>query len=130
MTPDVPAGNGTIDRAEFMSMMSRFLTKSDSDEEILEAFKKFDKDGNGYISHAELDHVMKQLGEKMTESDIDEMIQYADKDGDGEISFGGETLHGTYTLAVPCCFGLQGQVGFLFTPKSPWKTGTVATLQK
>jgi calmodulin len=31
-------------------------------EEIKEAFKVFDKDGNGYISAAELRHVMTNLG--------------------------------------------------------------------
>lgn len=34
----------------------------DSEEEIREAFKVFDKDGNGYISSAELRHVMTNLG--------------------------------------------------------------------
>jgi calmodulin len=39
------------------------MKDTDSEEEIKEAFKVFDKDGNGYISAAELRHVMTNLGE-------------------------------------------------------------------
>jgi calmodulin len=47
-------GNGKIDFAEFLTMMSRKMRDVDSEEEIKEAFKVFDKDGNGFISAAEL----------------------------------------------------------------------------
>lgn len=40
----------------------RKMKDTDSEEEIKEAFKVFDKDGNGYISAAELRHVMTNLG--------------------------------------------------------------------
>ena len=43
-------------------MMARKMRDTDSEEEIKEAFKVFDKDGNGYISAAELRHVMTNLG--------------------------------------------------------------------
>merc|ERR1712146_51438 len=49
------------------------------------AFKVFDKDGNGFISAAELRHVMTNLGEKLTDEEVDEMIREADVDGDGQI---------------------------------------------
>ena len=50
-------GNGTIDFPEFLTLMARKMKDTDSEEEILEAFKVFDKDGNGFISAAELRHV-------------------------------------------------------------------------
>jgi len=59
----------------------RKMKDTDSQEEIQEAFKVFDKDGNGYISAAELRHVMTSLGEKLTEEEVDEMIREADVDG-------------------------------------------------
>jgi calmodulin len=65
----------------------RKLKDTDSQEEIQEAFKVFDKDGNGYISAAELRHVMTSLGEKLTEEEVDEMIREADVDGDGQINY-------------------------------------------
>lgn len=67
--------------------MIRKLKDTDSQEEIQEAFKVFDKDGNGYISAAELRHVMTSLGEKLTEEEVDEMIREADVDGDGQINY-------------------------------------------
>jgi len=67
-------GNGTIDFPEFLTMMARKMKDTDSEEEIKEAFKVFDKDGNGYISAAELRHVMTNLGEKLTDEEVDEMI--------------------------------------------------------
>nr|CAG8463080.1 10109_t:CDS:2 [Entrophospora candida] len=67
-------GNGTIDFPEFLTMMARKMKDTDSEEEIKEAFKVFDKDGNGYISAAELRHVMTNLGEKLSEEEVDEMV--------------------------------------------------------
>lgn len=74
-------GNGTIDFPEFLTMMARKMKDTDSEEEIKEAFKVFDKDGNGQISAAELRHVMTNLGEKLSDEEVDEMIREADIDG-------------------------------------------------
>lgn len=49
----------------------------------------FDKDGNGYITAAELRFVMTNLGEKMTDEEVDEMVREADQDGDGQINYEG-----------------------------------------
>lgn len=84
------AGNGTIDFPEFLTMMARKMKDTDSEEEIREAFRVFDKDGNGFISAAELRHVMTNLGEKLTDEEVDEMIREADIDGDGQVNYEGE----------------------------------------
>ena len=42
-------GNGEIDFPEFLTMMARKMKDTDSEEEIKEAFRVFDKDGNGFI---------------------------------------------------------------------------------
>ena len=44
-------------------------------------------DGNGFISAAELRHVMTNLGEKLSEQEVEEMIREADVDGDGQINY-------------------------------------------
>ena len=78
-------GNGTIDFPEFLSLMARKMKDTDTEEELIEAFKVFDRDGNGLISAAELRHVMTNLGEKLTDEEVDEMIREADIDGDGHV---------------------------------------------
>merc|ERR1711981_819665 len=80
-------GNGTIDFPEFLSLMARKMKDTDTEEELIEAFKVFDRDGNGFISAAELRHVMTNLGEKLTDEEVDKMIREADVDGDGQINY-------------------------------------------
>ncbi|RCV19397.1 hypothetical protein SEVIR_3G397500v4 [Setaria viridis] len=87
-------GNGTIDFAEFLGLMARKTAGAggdgdgaDPDEELREAFKVFDKDQNGYISATELRHVMINLGEKLTDEEVEQMIREADLDGDGQVNY-------------------------------------------
>ncbi|XP_035213789.1 calmodulin-A-like isoform X1 [Stegodyphus dumicola] len=80
-------GNGTIEFDEFLSMMSKKLQESDSETELREAFRVFDKNGDGFISPSELRHVMTNLGEKLTDEEVDDMIKEADLDGDGLVNY-------------------------------------------
>ncbi|KAJ3676238.1 hypothetical protein LUZ60_003650 [Juncus effusus] len=54
---------------------------------LKEAFHIFDQDQNGLISAAELRHVMINLGEKLTDAEVDEIIRETDVDGDGQINY-------------------------------------------
>jgi len=80
-------GNGTVDFPEFLSLTSRRMKDTDTEEELIEAFKAFDRDGSGFISSAELRHVMSNLGEKITDEEMDEMLREADVGGDGPICY-------------------------------------------
>ncbi|KAL3873878.1 hypothetical protein ACJMK2_036961, partial [Sinanodonta woodiana] len=80
-------GNGTIEFDEFCVMMSKKLNGTDSEYDILEAFKVFDPDGNGYITSDHLRHIMTTMGERMTDDEVEEMIDDADADGDGHIEY-------------------------------------------
>ena len=46
-----------------------------------------DKDGKGFISVADLRQMMSNLGEGMTDEEVDEMINDADVDGDGMVNY-------------------------------------------
>lgn len=80
--------NGTVDFPEFCQLMAMKLVGNVSEEnEILEAFKVFDQDGNGYISARELRTVMASLGRKLTDEEVDDIIREVDLDGDGQIDY-------------------------------------------
>ena len=63
------------------------LTNLCFDTELKEAFKVFDQDGNGFITPSELRQVMANLGEALTDEEIDQMIKEADMDGDGQVNY-------------------------------------------
>ena len=79
-------GSGVIDYNEFLDMMTQKMAERDPREEMLKAFRLFDDDESGKISFRNLKRVAKELGENMTDDEIQEMIEEADRDGDGEIS--------------------------------------------
>ena len=80
-------GNGTIEFPEFLNLMARKMKDRDPEEELKEAFRMFDKDQNGFISAADLSHTMTNLGEKLTDEEVEEMIREADVDGDGQMNY-------------------------------------------
>ena len=79
--------NGEVDFEEFITLMNRRSKEIDIEEEVLNAFKIFDKEGNGLISITELRHIMMTLGDQLTEEEIDDMLKEADNDGDGYINY-------------------------------------------
>ncbi|RXN28366.1 caltractin isoform X1 [Labeo rohita] len=79
-------GSGVISFNDFLSMMTQKMSEKDSKEEILKAFRLFDDDCTGKISFKNLKRVAKELGENLTDEELQEMIDEADRDGDGEIN--------------------------------------------
>eukprot|EP00420_Gonyaulax_spinifera_P032365 CAMPEP_0197887874 /NCGR_PEP_ID=MMETSP1439-20131203/19834_1 /TAXON_ID=66791 /ORGANISM="Gonyaulax spinifera, Strain CCMP409" /LENGTH=148 /DNA_ID=CAMNT_0043507733 /DNA_START=56 /DNA_END=502 /DNA_ORIENTATION=+ len=87
MTAEVDADEGKIDFPDFLSLMARKMKDTDTEEELIEAFKVFDRDGDGFISAFELRDSMTNLGEKLSDTEVDEMIREADIDLDGLINY-------------------------------------------
>ena len=54
-----------------------------------EAFGKFDKDGDGFITGEEIRTVFKDSGVELDDDEINELLEEADENGDGVISFEG-----------------------------------------
>ncbi|BBN09399.1 hypothetical protein MPTK1_4g19490 [Marchantia polymorpha subsp. ruderalis] len=57
-------------------------------QQLIEAFKIIDKNGDGKISHQELRAMWATLGEKVTNQELRLMVQEVDVNGDGEIDLG------------------------------------------
>lgn len=93
----VHAGNGTIEFNEFLHMMSKKMKETDKEEELREAFRVFDRNGDGFISSSELRHVMTNLGEKLTDEEVEDMIREADLDGDGLVNYEGKPKIGFFS---------------------------------
>ena len=74
-------GSGEIEFPEFMQMMTGKMGAVDSYEEIMKLFKKFDSSGKGYIDVGDVKSIAKQLGENMSEEDLENMIVQAGTDG-------------------------------------------------
>lgn len=79
--------NGHLDMNEFMNLMT---IKTAAVGEVNDMFKTFDVDKNGFIDWNELKMGMQNLvGHELEDSDIDEMMEEADLDGDGRINYAG-----------------------------------------
>ena len=77
------------------------MRDSDCEDVIREAFRLFDDNGDGFISASELRHVVTNLGEKLTNEEIEEMIRDADVDGDGQVNYQGERQMGNSFDKMP-----------------------------
>lgn len=55
-------------------------------------FRVFDTDNNGYITRDELRKAMDIIGENVNESQLDALLELADRDKDGKINYEGILL--------------------------------------
>ncbi|KAG8186984.1 hypothetical protein JTE90_005756 [Oedothorax gibbosus] len=86
--------DGLVSEEEFLSWMAeqdeiggRENDEDDLMEDLLAAFRVFDKDGNGYITKDELKMAMDIIGEPVTEVQLEEMLKATDIDHDGKINY-------------------------------------------
>lgn len=82
--------NGLIEFSEFITLVAPDLLPAKSpytEDQLRQLFRLFDRDGNGFITAAELAHSMAKLGHALTAEELTGMIREADLDGDGTINF-------------------------------------------
>ncbi|XP_038119977.1 calcium-binding protein E63-1 isoform X5 [Culex quinquefasciatus] len=103
-------GSGLIDETEFLQWVARIqalkeaaesstssssssststtqAADDDLTQDLVAAFRVFDRDGNGYITRDELKSAMDMIGENVTEYQLNEMLELADADKDGRINY-------------------------------------------
>ena len=59
----------------------------DSENELAEAFKAFDADGDGTTSKEELKKILAKFGQTLTDAELDAVMAEVDTDGDGQIDY-------------------------------------------
>ncbi|XP_022987337.1 probable calcium-binding protein CML16 [Cucurbita maxima] len=82
-------GNGSIEFDELVNAILPDLNDNIlvNQEQLMEVFKSFDRDGNGFITASELAGSMAKMGHPLSYRELSEMMRQADTDGDGVISF-------------------------------------------
>ena len=81
-------GNGTVEFAEFVILMTNKVKEMTKEEEISEAFSVLDKEKDNQISVKELKYFMRKVAHiKLSSEEAEAMIEFADSDEDGLVSF-------------------------------------------
>ncbi len=83
-------GSGYLEFQEFCQLSAKFLVEEDEEsmkKELKEAFRIYDKDGNGYIPTSALKEILHELDAKLTDHELDGIIDEIDEDGSGTVDF-------------------------------------------
>ncbi|KAI5738040.1 hypothetical protein M8J77_002228 [Diaphorina citri] len=85
--------SGELEFEEFVQLAAQFLSEDEVEDaaameaELKEAFRLYDKEGNGYITTDVLREILKELDDKISADDLDMMIAEIDSDGSGTVDF-------------------------------------------
>lgn len=78
---------GGISFREFMNAMDTKPYLNERKKDIMQVFKKYDRDNKGYIHLEDLREVNRQLKENLDDDTIRHMLERADSNRDGKITF-------------------------------------------
>lgn len=103
---------GRVNFDDFCRIAGPFLEEDDAEamqQELKEAFRLYDREGNGYITTKTLKEILAALDDKLSDADLDGIIAEIDTDGSGTVDF-----DGNYWIAkkldgelIEMCFKLQ-----------------------
>ncbi|CAG9988679.1 unnamed protein product [Clonostachys byssicola] len=79
--------NGALEFSDFVRLMADKAKPTTPDDELWEVFVMLDRNGDGRVSKEELREAMAVLAKGVSEADLNEMLQAADEDDDGHISY-------------------------------------------
>jgi len=83
-------GSGQLEFEEFAELASKFLMEEDEvalKKELKQAFRIFDKESKGYIDNSTLREILEELDPRLTNDDLDCIIEEVDTDGSGTLDF-------------------------------------------
>ncbi|XP_037082647.1 troponin C-like [Pollicipes pollicipes] len=82
--------SGMLEFEEFVTLAAKFIIEDDAEamsKELKEAFRLYDKAGNGYIPTSSLCEILKELDDTLSPSDLENIIGEIDTDGSGTVDF-------------------------------------------
>jgi calmodulin len=80
-------GSGKIELKEFLELYAeKAKSPPDTEEDLVEALKIFDKEGFGRVAAGELKYVLTQIAEKLSEKEVNQLLAEANIDGDGFVN--------------------------------------------
>ncbi|PNF20521.1 Troponin C, isoform 2 [Cryptotermes secundus] len=82
--------SGRLEFEEFITLAAKFIIEEDAEameKELREAFRLYDKEGNGYIPTSCLREILRELDDQLTSDELDMMIEEIDSDGSGTVDF-------------------------------------------
>jgi calmodulin len=80
-------GTGYVQFEEFCSIVEKKMRDDEDERELREMFRTLDKEKRGEVNTNELRWILKNLGDDLTEADIDDMIADVDTDGSGWVDY-------------------------------------------
>lgn len=107
-----PEDTGKVNFDGFCSIAAHFLEEEDAEaiqKELKEAFRLYDREGNGYITTSTLKEILAALDDKLSSSDLDGIIAEIDTDGSGTVDFDGRypLVIYKYVMLTNCHFRSQ-----------------------
>merc|ERR1712004_181250 len=70
----------------FCQVAAKFMIEDD-EEQLKEAFRIYDKEGQGFITNEVLKEILREIDSTLTENDLDNIIEEVDEDGSGTMDF-------------------------------------------
>ncbi|KAF7635267.1 hypothetical protein Mgra_00005383 [Meloidogyne graminicola] len=83
-------GSGKLEFDEFCALVYTVANSVDKEtlrNELKEAFRLFDKEGNGYISTGTLKELLHEIAPDLSDKELDAAVDEIDEDGSGKIEF-------------------------------------------
>lgn len=93
---------GKVNFDAFTNIAGHFLEEEDAEamqQELKEAFRLYDREGNGYITTSTLKEILAALDDKLNSADLDGIIAEIDTDGSGTVDFDGKPFL-LYQIAI------------------------------
>merc|ERR1719333_1311696 len=78
-------GSGKFSFMMFCAVAAKFMIEDE--EELKEAFRLYDKEGQGFITNEVLKEILREIDNTLTEEDLDGIVEEVDEDGSGTMDF-------------------------------------------